>query len=178
MVAEEYNPLAHWTEVYNADGQATKVRGLLWFSLVVCLGCLYWGYDLFQTYGMSPGDGGILRPLGERLAWGGFVASFGLIFLLGMLVYAQVYISRVWLSENGQRVIFETIRLWGNARVNVAPQDIIGSRYHAGELYTESHSVNAPFYFIHIRGRRWALILDGQGRLVEPGLAEHLLDLK
>lgn len=163
--------------VYESRTQGKKVLGLLWFSIAVCLGCLYWGYDLSQTYGLSPGDGGVLRPLAQRLAWGGFVALFGLVFAIGMLVYAKIYTNRVWLDDGAQQVVFETLRLWGGARFRVPPQDILGSRYHAGELYTESHSVNAPFYFVRLRGHKLPLILDGQGIFLEPGLATRLLNL-
>ncbi|RPJ48061.1 MAG: hypothetical protein EHM21_07830 [Chloroflexi bacterium] len=164
-------------ELFDAGGQAWKVRGFLWFSLAVCLFCLKWGYDLFQTYGLSPGDGGVLRPVAERAAWGGFVAGFGLLLGIGMLVYIWIYITRVWLDEDAQQVVFETMRPWGSARFRVAPQDILGSRYHAGEMVTESHTVNAPFYFVRLRGHKLPLILDGQGNLREPGLAARLLDL-
>lgn len=164
-------------EIYHAARQATKVRWLYGFALAVCLGCLYWGYDLSQTYGLSPGDGGVLRPLAQRLAWGGFVALFGLLFAVGMLVYTRIYIGRLWLSQATQQVVFETIRLWGGARFSVPPQDIIGSSYHPGMLDTPTHSVNAPFYFVRLRGRRLPLILDGQGKFIQPGLAERLLGL-
>jgi hypothetical protein len=163
--------------IYHAGWQATKVRGLFWFALAVCLGCLYWGYDLSQTYGLSPGDGGVLRPLAQRVTWGGFVALFGLSFFTGMFVYAWNYIRQVWLNQATQQVVFETVRLWGNARFSVAPQDILGSRYHAGDLETPTHTVNAPYFLVRLRGRKLPLILDGQGKFLKPGLAARLMDL-
>jgi hypothetical protein len=39
----------------------------MWFALAT-LGAVSWGVDLAQTYGLSPGDGGELRPLRQRLA--------------------------------------------------------------------------------------------------------------
>lgn len=164
-------------EVFQAGWQGTKVRGLLWFSLAVCLGCLYWGYDMLQHLGLSPGDGGVLRPLWERIAWGGFISLFGLAFFTGMLFYANIYIRQVGLDKRANRVQFETIRLLRDVQFSVPPEDILGSRYHAGEMYTDSHAVAAPFYFVRLRGRKTPLILDGQGVFLEPGLAERLLDL-
>jgi len=163
--------------LFDAGWQVKKVRGLTWFALAVCLGCLYWGYDLSQTYGLSPGDGGVLRPLAQRLAWGGFVALFGLLFAGGMFLYNRLYIGRAWLDERGQQVVFETVRLWGGARFSVPPQDILGGSYHPGMLETPSHSVNAPFYFVRLRGRKLALILDGQGQFLRPGITKRVLGL-
>lgn len=165
------------TALYHAAWQGTKVRGMLWFSLLVGLGCLYWGYDLSQTYGLSPGDGRVLRPLAERLAWGGFVALFGLSFLVGMLVYTHVYINRTWLDESAQMIVFEMIRLWGGARFSVPPQDILGSQHKAGKFETPNHTIDTPFYFVRVRGRRLPLILDGQGKMIHPTLAARLLKL-
>jgi hypothetical protein len=153
------------------------VRAVLWFALLACLACLKWGYDLSQSYGLSPGDGGELRPLAERLAWGGFVALLGLLFAGGMLLYAQLYINRVWFDEPKQMLVFETLRAWGAGRFQTAVKDVMGSRYHAGALDTGKHTVNAPWYFIRLRGRRLPLILDGQGLLPQPTLAKRLLNL-
>ena len=58
--------------LFDAGWQAKKVRWFTAFALVVCLGCLYWGYDLSQTYGLSPGDGGVGGPRGRRVGGGGF----------------------------------------------------------------------------------------------------------
>lgn len=166
------------TAVYHADWQGKKVMGMLWFSIAVCLGCLYWAYDLSRTYGLSPGDGGVLRPLGERLGWAGVVAAFGLTFAVGMIAYARKYIHGVWLDGSAQQIRFETLRLWGAARFSVPPGDVVGSRYQAGQFATPSHTVNTPFYFVYIRGHRLPYILDGQGKFIRPGLAAQLLDLR
>ena len=81
------------------------------------------------------------------------------------------------LDEPAQQVVFETVRLWGGARFNVPAQDILGGSYHPGMLETPSHSVNAPFYFVRLRGRKLALILDGQGQFLRPGITKRVLGL-
>lgn len=176
--AEEPLPDTGVIDVFHAGWQGKKVMGLLWFSIAVGLGCLYWGYDLYLHYGLAPGDGGVLAPLGQRLAWAAVVGFFGLAFALGMLIYARVYINATWLDADAQQIIFETLRLWGRARFSVPPAEIVGSRYQAGQLTTESHTVNAPFHFVYIRGHRMPYILDGQGQFIRPGLAARLLDLR
>lgn len=163
--------------VYTAGWQQWKVRGMFWFGLAVGLACLKWGYDLTQTYGLSPGDGGILRPLGERLAWGGLVVLLGLALVAGLELYGRLYICRVWLDPAVEQVLFETVRWWGYMRISVPVGAIAGSSYHSGDFETLKYTVNAPWYFVQLRGRRLPLILDGQGIFLKPGLAASLLNL-
>ena len=172
---EQHNQKGSFIEIYHAGRQGVKVRALSWFLLLVGLACLWWGYHLSQTYGLSPGDGGVLRPLPQRLAWGGFVALFGLICMVGMHIYGRQYIARAWVDEQAQRVRFATVRWFGSARFDVPAQDILGSSYQRGRLETPSHTVDAPFHFIRLRGRRLPFILDGQGRFLLPALVNRWL---
>jgi hypothetical protein len=165
-------------EIFNARQQQAKVRWLSWFALLLFFASLYWGYSLSQTYGLSQGDGGLLRPRWERWMVGGFVAFLGLIFILGMDVYGRLYISRAMWDESARMVLFETVRWWGVGQMRVPVAEIVGSHFESGDFYTIRHQVNAPWYFVRLRGRRLPLILDGQGVFPQPGLARNLLNLK
>lgn len=172
---ERHDLAGSFTEIYHADRQGVKVRALSWFLLLVGLACLWWGCHLAHTYGLSPGDGGVLRPLPQRLAWGGFVALFGLVCIVGMDVYGRQYIARAWVDEPAQRVRFATVRWLGSGLVEVPAQDVLGSSYQRGRLRTPSHTVDAPFHFVRLRGRRLPYILDGQGRFLHPALVNRWL---
>ena len=164
-------------EIFHAGRQEIKVRALSWFFLLVGLGCLWWGYDLSQSYGLSPGDGGVLRPLAERLAWGGFVALFGLALIISMDLYGRLYICRVQLDPATSQVFFKTVHWWGFRQITTTASQIIGSSYHPGDFEGGDFTVNAPFYFVRLRGHSLPLILDGQGKFVQAKLAKKLLNL-
>lgn len=101
-----------------------------WFSLAICLGCLKWEVDLSLTYGLN--DGGVLRPLAERLAWGGFVGLLGRFFAAGKRLHARLHIHTVCLDEVKQQGVFETLRLWAGAFWGCETQDMVSSHHRAG----------------------------------------------
>lgn len=164
-------------QIFQAGFQGTKVRGFMWFALLVGLGFLYWGFNLSQTYGLSPGDGGVLRPPGERLAWGFGVGLLGVLLVASMYLYGRLYIGQVLYDEAAGCLTFETLRWWGKANFTVPQADVIGSDYHHGQMQTIYHTVNAPFHFVRLKGRRLPLILDGQGQFTDFKTAARLLGL-
>ena len=167
-----------WVEIFRAGRQAWKVRGVFWFLCALCLGSLVWGADLIQQYGLSAGDGGVLRPLPERLAWGGLVSLLGLAAAGGMAFYVRLYICAVWWCAARRRVRFGLMRFWGTAFLEAGTQEILGSQFQPGDFDTLEHTIHAPWYAVRLRGRKLALILDGQGELLHPGVAVRLLNLK
>ena len=157
--------------------QALKVRIVLWVSLVVCAGALYGGWAIMQTYGLSPADGGVLRPFGERLALGGFVAVLGLAFAGGMMLFATIYVLR--LARDGDQVVIDTLTLWGigGRRHSFAISDIGESAYHHGRFSVARETgtpgqlldlnVDAPWITLHAAGRRLPFLLDLQAEIVD-----------
>ena len=45
-------------EIYRAGPQLGTVRKFILFSLVCAVAAIWWGWHLFNSYGLSPGDGG------------------------------------------------------------------------------------------------------------------------
>lgn len=69
--------------------QAQKVRWIFWGSILFLAGFVYWAIDLAQSYGLSPGDGGVLRPLGQRLAVAAILVVIGILPVLGMVAFIR-----------------------------------------------------------------------------------------
>src|SRR3954452_25465737 len=102
--------------VYRAGKQLVKVRGLMALSLVVLALCLWWGIHLARTYGASPGDGRVLAPLPQRLAWGGLVSLAGVVFVAGMWVYGRLYAARIAFDPDGRLIHLDTPGFFGTNR--------------------------------------------------------------
>src|SRR5688500_7234701 len=81
--------------VYRAGWQLIKVRAVMVASLIGLALCLWCGLDLAQTHGLNEADGGVLAPLPERLALGGFVALLGIAVAAGMWLYGRHYAARI-----------------------------------------------------------------------------------
>ncbi len=59
------------------------------------LAAIYAGHGVFHSYGLSPGDGGMLNPLQERAAFAATLAFLGLVCLIGGLIYMYRYVTRI-----------------------------------------------------------------------------------
>ena len=164
--------------LFSNHAQTIKVRIVLWASLLVCAGAFYGGWSLFESYGLNPGDGGVLRPWPERLAFALFVAGLGLAFAGGMMVFAGLYATG--LAREGDRVSIDTLTPWGiGARRHEFDISQIGeSAYHHGRLNRPAglgagmalmQRVDAPWITIRTAGRRLPFIFDLQAEIINIG---------
>ena len=144
--------------LYTAGARRWRVWFVFGLSVVGAVAGVWAGVNLGQTYGMSPAEGGVLKPLPVRLAWAISLSGLGLAFLGGMVVYARRYVTRLQHDAVAGVVHVETL-----IGARVIPVDhLTAARYHAGRLELEHH-VNAPWTSLRVRGRRIPYILDLQG---------------
>lgn len=166
--------------LFRAGRQAWKVRSLMLLSLACAGASLYWGYDLLLTYGLLPGDGGVLRPLWQRAAWALTVAGLGVGFAAGMWIYARHYVSEVVMREDDRMLLVRTLGLFGSRVVEVPFADVRTGRRHDGEFNPQDFGLNsglrvkAPWVAIYIKGRRRPLILDLQGEVADRDESRQL----
>lgn len=163
--------------IYDAGPQAAKVRALLWFSLLCAGGSGWAGVALARTYGLSPAEGGVLAPLPVRLAWGVGVASIGVAFLAGMLVYVRCYAARVAVDEAGECLHVSLPGFVGSSTLEVPVGSVRGSRYHPGHADYGGVTVSAAWDTVRVEGRRLPLILDAQGDVLDPERASRYLGI-
>jgi hypothetical protein len=163
------------TPIFHAGRQLIKVRGMMLFSLICAVGCVWAGIYLARTYGLSPGDGGVLAPLPVRLAWGIGVALLGIGFAAGMWLYGRCYVVTLEVDEHTSQLHMYTVRFFGTAMQTVALADIGTTTHHHGKLDViradgAGLSVNAPWHSVTLAGRRLPLIIDQQGTVLHPEL--------
>lgn len=161
-------------DIYRGGWQLTKVKGMMLFSGLCAAGALYWGWDLFNTYGTAPGDGGVLAPVGQRLAWGLSVAALGLAFLAGMWMFGRRYATRIRYDEAADALHIGTLEFLASRRQVVPAADVAEALYHQGDV--EGSGVDAPWYTLQLKGRR-SIVLDAQGVFPDRALARQLLKL-
>ncbi len=92
--------------------QALKVRIMFWFLLAVVVLAMWGGWGIFQTFGLAEADGGVLRPLWQRVALGGFVAGVGLVAAGGMWIYIKLYALHI--SRDGDLILITTMTPFGS----------------------------------------------------------------
>jgi hypothetical protein len=168
------------TLIFTAGKQLRKVRFIMWLSFFLAIWAVWAGIDLSRHYGLSPGDGGVLRPQAERLAWGIGVGFLGLAFAVGMDIYGRRYVAQIFASgaEPHTQLRVETLRWWGRHSLIVPASDVTGITQHHGKLNTGDHNVNAPWFFLYLKGRRFPYIVDLQGKFSQPELAQRLLKMR
>lgn len=152
-----------------------KVRAIMLFSVLFALGFLWWGYDMLVSFGLRPADGGVLAPLGTRLAWAAFLWTFGLGFLIGMGIYGRCYVVEVAVDEVQKRLAVTTLVFLGRSVEFLPFGTRTTSAYHRGRLYAGGIRVNAPWTFVRVPGRRLPLVVDGQGEFTDPDAVQKRL---
>jgi hypothetical protein len=163
------------TPVYSAAGQLIKVRFVLLLALCCAVGGLLWGWNLLQTYGLAPGDGGVLAPFWQRAAWGSSVALLGLAFGLGMWLYVRQYIARIDYDESSASFHIRTADFLSVRPFVASKGGARRGKQHAGQLnLPDAPSVHAPWTSIRVPGRRLPLILDDQGSVHNAALLQQL----
>ena len=167
------------TLIYRAGFQLLKVRAVMLMGLAGAVAGCWFGWDLFQTYGIRPADGGQLASLPVRLAWGLSVAALGLAFAGGMALYGTLYVGTIRYDEASGTLHIRTVEFLITGRRRIVPLSAIkGSTRKEGRLDNpDGVSVDAPWLALRIKGRNWPLIVDAQGHFPDPALAEKLLKL-
>jgi hypothetical protein len=162
--------------IYSAGRQAWKVRFIALIALATFVLAAWAGWEIARSYGVRPADGGVLKPLAVRLAFGGFVAALGAAFVGGMWIYGRCYVMEAAVDENRGVLSVVLAGLLLRSRLEVPLDAVEGSTGHAGRSSMGDFDVNAPWVSVRLRGRRLPLIVDGQGEFIHPGLLrEHLL---
>ena len=139
-------------------------------------GSIWAGHYFAESYGLNPGDGGVLAPLSVRLAGGAGFFLFGISLAVVTWLYAKCYIARIALDEQTGILHISTVRFFGTRAEEVPISRIAGSRFYEGftKGNSDSATVHAPFRTVRIEGRKLPLLLDLQGELIELELLKQL----
>ena len=172
-VSDEASIPAGSTLVANdGGGQVWMVRVLTWLFAIVAVAALIWASDMSQTYGLSPGDGGVLRPPVERWTAAFLVALVGIAPFAGMLVYVRLYVTRLVRTRGKVDVTILGLLARTTRRFNLI--EIGAARRHDGRLQANV-SVNAPWITLWV-GRRPYIISLNSGRVDRRGVAQLAID--
>jgi hypothetical protein len=159
--------------------QARKVRIVFWASVAAAAFALWSAWGIAETYGLAAGDGGVLRPLWQRLLFGGIVAALGLAAAGGMLLYISLYVLRIELR--GDTVAIATMTPFGRRKREFARSELGGSAYHHGRMHHRSAAgergglwVNAPWITLRVAGRQLPFIIDLQADEIDAGRLARL----
>ena len=165
--------------VFRAGAQLVKVRFIMLLSLAALIGSTCAGVNLVQHFGQAPGDGGVLKPLPERIAMGAFVFSLGAIFAGSMWLYGKFYVASIDFDDREQKLYLNTVEFFGTKRHAISLENILDSNEHAGQLDLtdedpSSISVNAPWKSVRLGGWRLPVIIDTQGKILHQELFKKL----
>ena len=172
--------------VFENKRQALKVRFVFWLLLAAGIAGLWAGWSILLYFGLSPADGGELRPLWQRLLFGGSIATLGGVVAYGMWIYIHLY--ALSMSINGTEVTIVTMAPFGRSERKFDAGDLGEGAYHEGKIYdvddmNRRHaipSVDAPWITLKARDQFWPFIFDAQAEVLDIDrlrqLAEGKLD--
>lgn len=155
------------------SGRALRVRLVMLGTVLWCLAMCAWATDLAASYGLSPGDGGQLRPLAQRLQVALLVGLAGLLPMPAMALFMRCYLVR--LERHGERLEVVAIGLLAPVRSHLAVADVRRVRAHDGRFHAGGVAVEAPWLSLYVAGHRLPYLVDLQaGRVDATGIARLL----
>ena len=172
--------------IFENKWQAVKVRFVFWLLLLAGIGGLWAGWSIILYFGLSEADGGVLRPLWQRLLFGGSIALLGGTVAYGMWIYVHLYVLRM--SLQGNTVTMQVMAPFGRSEKVYDASDLGEGAYHEGKIFDlDEHNrrhavprVDAPWITLKSRGQFWPYILDAQAEEIDIDrirqLAEGKLD--
>jgi hypothetical protein len=150
-------------------GRSIRVELMAYAGIAAAAGSIWWGTDLLETYGLRPGDGGALRPFGERLMVAGTTAGCGIAFAAGLLIYQSLYV--VGMALVGGRFDVHTKIGPLNIIRSYTLDEVTGSTYrHRDSLDHASDGRSIPREYamtVYVKGRRLPYIFDLHARFVD-----------
>jgi hypothetical protein len=162
--------------IFDAGPQRWKI----WFVVLICVVCgaalVFPGGYLFLNYGLHPDDGGVLKPLMSRILMGAVFVVPGMAIVAAMLLYLRCYVMRIEADEveGGYRI---ALAAPGQA-LTIGHDDITRVGYNEGISHAGGMSVNAPWYSLRLRGRRFPLIIDLHGDFLDQHAVDRLIEGK
>lgn len=161
-----------------------KMRLVMLGTLAIVGFLLYLGVGTIWQHSLSLAnqhDGPTTRIVAGIGSW-----IVALLILWGMKVYGRIYVVDLRWDQKSELIRGRTLSYFGTDSLSFAPQDVLGSRYTAGDggrtlaaastaLGGSGMMVNAPWHTLNVSTLPRALILDGQGEFAQPALAKQLL---
>jgi len=151
--------------------QATKARWLTWGLIACMVGCLYWAWSLAHTYGLLPADGGVLRPLHQRLMMAAVVVLVGVLPTAGMWLFNRRYLTRI--ERDGDKVALTTLGIISPGTRIFRVSDFTGQGHRHGQM-SGRIAVNAPWIALRVAGVRLPFVVDLQAEHVDIDAIEGL----
>ncbi len=137
-----------------------RVRLVALFIAGFALALVGFALSLARSYGLSPGDGGVLKPLAERLLVAGVVMLIAVVFLAGIIVYLRRYLIRIELR--GGQVELTVIGVLSPFVITIDRRQILTTRYFHGYFATRGLQVRAPWINLRVAGWSVPFVADLQ----------------
>lgn len=149
---------------------------MVWFAgfvtLVTGVALAWLGAWSIRTYGLSPVEGGVLRPLVQRILLGGSFIAAGVAMIAGFVVYLRCYVARIEADDAGEGFRITVIWPFGRRTRMVGPDEVARSSYGDGRTM----NVDAPWSSLRLRGRRLPFIVDQQGDFPDEYAVDRLIE--
>jgi hypothetical protein len=98
----------------------------------------------------------------------------GIAFAVGMWLYSRRYIARLDYDKETGRYTAYHVWFLSTSKTDFYLDQVLGSSFNHGRTDADS-AVNAPWWWVRIKGKSSPLILDAQGDVVEEELLKPLI---
>ncbi len=166
-------------------GKSSRLKYLTWFLCLASLALVATAVFIFNSWGLAQFDGGVLKPLGQRLLLAGILTALAVLIVGGIYYYNHLYL--VSMQQKGNKLHLTTF--WGKPRVYEV-SDLLGytrhnwavDTYSASDRYRGSSKfqINTPFLWIKLsdNGKKKGFLADLGAEFTNAGVLDDIIEAR
>ena len=155
--------------------QALKVKLASWVLMLASIAIVYAAFTIFNSWGISPADGGQLKPFNQRLIFSGSLLIMAMSIVAGIIYYRHIYVISI--SRNGD--ILQITTSLHKTPLTLNPADITSSSHHSGQMTVMRSSgvisVNAPWIILKTTNPTRHFLIDAQSEILDVAAIKKLV---
>lgn len=154
-------------QVVGNKWRGLRVEFMAYVGILAAVGSVCWAAQLLVTFGLNPGDGGVLRPFEERLLVATITAGCGIAFAISLLVYQSLFV--IGISLAGENFYVHSKIACFNFTKSFHLTDVAGSAYRNKSGYWLGDRYIPPQYDLRMRikGRWLPYVIDPQAPFID-----------
>ena len=148
--------------IYANAFQSLKIKYVFLILALAGVALIGVGGYILQSWGMSPADGGTLKPLTQRLLFSGVLVALGAGIIWGCYVYTGFYLIAIQLKGNDLHL--KTLR---GSRYVFNKNDVESLARKSGTTFTGRNWIETPYAWLTFKGTKKKFMLDWQAEFVD-----------
>ena len=156
--------------IYANAYQSLKIKIIFSVLALAGLALIVTAGFIFQSWGLSPADGGVLKPLSDRLMFSGVLLILAIGILWGCYVYTGFYLISI--QRIGRDLHLKTLR---GSKYVFSASDVSMLARKSGTTFTGKNWIETPYAWLTFKGTARKFMIDWQAEFVDELALKELV---